>query len=275
VVVSLGPSDDPARRTTFNEVAEAYDTARPDPPPGLFDTLIEATGLVPGDRVLEVGCGTGHATLSLAQRGFEVVAVELGDALAAVTRRRLSAYPNANVVVSSFEDWPLPSEPFHVVTAFHAWHWLDPVIALNKAAASLRPDGAIAIVGGAHVAGGDTNFFNEMQGCYERFMPGTPRGLRLLEVDEVPHQYWGLENSKDFAKPTVHRWVQITEYTTKTYFDLLRSFSSHIALPRENCEALFSCLEKLLVSRYGGAVRRATLTELCVAPRQVTSRRAR
>src|SRR5207302_161737 len=86
---------------------------------------------------------------------------------------------------ASFEEWPLPAEPFGVVTAFDAWHWLDQEIALDKAAAALRPGGAIAIVGGEHVAGGDTNFFNEMQDCYERFMPGTPKGLRLADADRA------------------------------------------------------------------------------------------
>ena len=169
-----------------------------------------------------------------------------------------------------FEEFSLPSEQFDVVTAFSAWHWLDPEIALAQAAAALRPGGAIAIVGGDHVEGGDTDFFNEMQDCYERYMPGTPKGLRLEAADDIPSSDWGIESMPAFDPPVFRRWTQVTEYTTATYFDLLRTFSGHIALDAENRAALFACLEELLESRYGGRVRRATLTELCVARRRAT-----
>jgi hypothetical protein len=41
----------------------------------------------------------------LAERGLAVTAVELGPDLAAIARRRLSAFPEAEVVTCSFEDW--------------------------------------------------------------------------------------------------------------------------------------------------------------------------
>jgi SAM-dependent methyltransferase len=266
--VSLDVPGDPSLRTTFNEVAERYDGARPALPSGLLDELVALTGLPPHGRVLEVGCGTGRATTALARLGCRVVAVELGDALAEIAGRNLASFPNAVVINAPFEEWPLPGEPFDVVTAFDAWHWLDQEVALEKAAAALRPGGAIAIVGGDHVAGGDTNFFNEMQDCYERFMPGTPKGLRLADADDIPHKDRGLAAHDAFYVPVFRRWMQETEYTTTTYFDLLQSFSGHIALAPGDRAALFACIEELLESRYGGRVKRATLTELCVARRR-------
>ncbi|MFC9804709.1 MULTISPECIES: class I SAM-dependent methyltransferase [Streptomyces] len=41
--------------------------------------------------VLEVGCGTGQATRSLAALGCSVTAVEPGEGMAALTRRRLAS----------------------------------------------------------------------------------------------------------------------------------------------------------------------------------------
>jgi protein-L-isoaspartate O-methyltransferase len=266
--MSLGPPADRSLRTTFNQVASTYGQARPNPPPELFDELVELTRVPPGGRVLEIGCGTGIATVALARRGYQVVAVELGGDLAVSARQNLALYPNVDVEHAAFEEWSLPAEPFDVVTAFSAWHWLDPDVALGKAARALRPGGALAIVGGEHVAGGDTNFFNEMQGCYERFMPGTPTGLRLRDASEIPPNDWGTAASEAFEPPQFRRFVQVTHYTTATYLDLLRSFSGHIALAPNNRDALFACVEELLEGRFGGQVRRATLTELCVARRR-------
>jgi SAM-dependent methyltransferase len=266
--MSLDAPNDRSLRTTFNEVAERYDGVRPSLPADLFDELIALTGIAAGGRMLEVGCGTGRATVELARRGYAVVAVELGDALATVARRNLAPFPNAQVTVGAFEGWPLPPEPFDVVTAFDAWHWLDPAVALDKAGAALRPGGALVLVGGEHVEGGDTDFFNDMQDCYERFMPGTPKGLRLAKADDIANNDRGIAVHDAFDAPVFRRWLQETEYTTDTYFDLLRSFSGHIALAPDSRAALFACLRELLESRYGGRVRRATLVEMCVARRR-------
>jgi SAM-dependent methyltransferase len=70
-------------RAGFDEAAEAYQRTRPVCPPQLFDDLVRLAGLAPGDRVAEIGCGTGQATVPLAERGLAVTAVELGAALAA------------------------------------------------------------------------------------------------------------------------------------------------------------------------------------------------
>jgi protein-L-isoaspartate O-methyltransferase len=53
----------------------------------------------------------------LTRRGSEVVAGELGPGLAAAARRKLAAYPAAEVVTAAFEDWPPPEEPFDAVVS--------------------------------------------------------------------------------------------------------------------------------------------------------------
>jgi SAM-dependent methyltransferase len=265
--MSLGPSEQPQLRTTFEAVADLYDRARPPLPDGLVDTVVARSGLPPNGRVLEVGCGTGGATRAFAQRGYQVVAVELGEELAAHTRANLRAFPAVRVDVAAFEYWAPDPEPFDLVVAFHAWHWLDQVAARAKAVAALRPGGALAIVGGTHVAGGDTEFFAAAQRCYEQFMPGTLPGERLRDADAIAPTDWGLRDAPGFGEPEYHRWVQVDEYTTDTYFDLLRTFSTHIALAREARGQLFACLRRLIEDEYGGRVRRATMSELCLARR--------
>ena len=59
----------------FEQVPELYDRARPVYPPDVFDDVVTLAGLGEGARVLEIGCGTGQATLPLAERGFEVTCI--------------------------------------------------------------------------------------------------------------------------------------------------------------------------------------------------------
>src|SRR5256885_12225749 len=74
-------------RATFDQAAELYDRARPGYPRELFDDFAELGQLRPGDRVLEIGPGTGQATVPMAERGFHITAIELGPSLAAVADR--------------------------------------------------------------------------------------------------------------------------------------------------------------------------------------------
>lgn len=142
--------DDPRRhglRTGFDRAAEDYQRTRPVCPPRLFGDLIQLAGLRAGDRIVEIGCGTGQATVPLAERGLAVTAVELGAGLAAVARRRLAGFPAAEVVTGSFEDWPPPRDPFDAAVAVNSLHWIDPQLRYAKPYSLVRPGGAMVVAG--------------------------------------------------------------------------------------------------------------------------------
>jgi SAM-dependent methyltransferase len=137
-----------ALRGGFDADAQAYDRTRPVCPDALFDDLVRAAGLGPGDRVIEIGCGTGQATVPLAERGLAVTAVELGVALADLARRKTARFPGVSVATSSFEDWQdTDSAPVRAVAVFNALHWIDPELRYAKPAAILAPGGAMAVGG--------------------------------------------------------------------------------------------------------------------------------
>src|SRR5919109_1585311 len=100
--VVMEQSDRGRLRETFNEDAELYDRARPGYPAALFDDLAALAAVGPGCRVLEIGCGTGQATLPLAERGCAITCVELGASLAGVARRKLARFPSVRVEVAAF-----------------------------------------------------------------------------------------------------------------------------------------------------------------------------
>lgn len=134
-------------RAGFDDAAQTYQRTRPVCPPRLFDDLICLAGLAPGDRVAEIGCGTGQATVPLAERGLAVTAVELGANLAAVARRRLAGFPQTRVLTTSFETWEPDDVPFDAVVAFSSLHWIDPHLRYAKPAALLKPGGAMVVAG--------------------------------------------------------------------------------------------------------------------------------
>ncbi|MFI2367554.1 class I SAM-dependent methyltransferase [Streptomyces sp. NPDC018833] len=253
----------------FDEDAELYDRARPGYPTELYDDLAELAGTCAGSRVLEVGCGTGQATVSLAGRGCRIKAVEAGSRMAAVARRNLAGFAAVEVVTAEFEGWPLPEEPFDAVVSATAFHWIDPAVRMAKAADALRPGGALAVVRSQHVMGGTEEFFVEVQRCYERFDPDTPPGLRppaAADIDGSDHAE-EVARSGRFGPPVFRRYEQDLTYTTSDYLELLRTYSGHRALPEAARNGLLGCIAGLIDGKYSGRVTKRYLIELGVSHR--------
>jgi 16S rRNA A1518/A1519 N6-dimethyltransferase RsmA/KsgA/DIM1 with predicted DNA glycosylase/AP lyase activity len=94
-------------RETFNTAAARYHRARPGYPEELFDDLADLARLDGHSRILEIGPGTGIATAPLARRGYSILGIELGPALASEARKNLNSYPNVTIETGSFETYPL------------------------------------------------------------------------------------------------------------------------------------------------------------------------
>jgi SAM-dependent methyltransferase len=262
----MPPTDRERLRRTFDQAAELYDRVRPGYPPALFDDLAELAGVGPGCRVLEIGPGTGQATVPLAERGCRIVAVELGAELAAVARRNLARFPQVQVVTAAFEDWPLPDEPFDVVLAATAFHWIDPAARVGKAADALRPGGALATIATHHIAGGDQAFFVQAQACYERWDPETPPGgARLPTAAEVPTASDELDRSGRFGPVEFRRYEWERSYSTAGYLEVLLTYSGHRAMEPTAQANLLDCIARLIDTGYGGQISKRYLTELRTA----------
>jgi SAM-dependent methyltransferase len=134
------------QRVLFDEVPELYAATRSGYPREIVDAVVRTAGLAPGSAVLEVGCGTGQLTASLAGRGFELTALDIGPSLVAAARRALGA-PEVTFVVSSFEDFAAPAGSFDLIVCATAFHWIDPEVRFSQAARLLRPGGWLALLG--------------------------------------------------------------------------------------------------------------------------------
>jgi SAM-dependent methyltransferase len=130
----------------FNQVADAYDRYRPTYPDALLDHICEVAALGAGDRVLEIGCGTGQLTRDLLARGLRVFAIEPGDRLIALARQNLEDIGDVEFVHARLEDAPIPRERFRAVFSAAAMHWIDPDLGWREAAEALAPGGTLALV---------------------------------------------------------------------------------------------------------------------------------
>jgi len=130
----------------FNEVAVEYDRDRPAYPDALIDQACKVAGISDGDRVLEIGCGTGQLTRSLLARGLRVTALEPGDQLIGIAEESLKDAGDVELVHARLEDTQLPRESYEAVFSASAIHWVDPDLSWRKIADALAPNGTLALV---------------------------------------------------------------------------------------------------------------------------------
>jgi SAM-dependent methyltransferase len=268
-MMDVVPDDRDQLRTTFNSAAALYHRARPEYPAELFGALVRLARLRPGDRLLEVGCATGKATIPLARRGFQVTCVELGADLAAEARRNLDGFPRVAIVNEAFETWEPPQAGFGLVYAATAWHWIDPAVRYRKAWELLREGGHLAFWAAAHAfpAGGD-RFFHELQDVYDEINEGLPPGAQYLAPGELPDERAEIEATGLFTDVAVERFGWEVEYTADEYIRLLDTFSGHIAMAQWQRDRLYGEIRRRLGERPGHRLSRGWGAVLHVARRR-------
>jgi SAM-dependent methyltransferase len=254
-------------RTTFEEVPELYDRVRPTYPPALFGELVELAGIPERGRILEIGTGPGKATVPLAECGFEILGIELGERLAALARRNLAGFANVEIVNADFETWEPAAAGFDAVVSFTAFHWIDPATRYVKTARTLREGGALAVVETSHVLpeGGDP-FWVEVQEDYDAVFPGENNEPTRLP-DEVEGLAAEIEASGLYAPPVVRRYVWDVTYSPEDYVGVLETYSGHRAADLELRERLYERIRRRIDALPGGEVRKSYLALLSVARR--------
>jgi SAM-dependent methyltransferase len=279
------------RRASFNAAPELYDAARPDYPEAVFDDLVALSGIPSGGAILEIGSGTGKATLPLVRRGFSIVGIELGEQMAALARAKLAAHPQVHIEVGAFEEWPAPTEAFDLAVSASAWHWIDPTIGYAKVAQALKPAGAFALLWSSQhrvnipasqdspqssetLEGEQDAFTQALQEVSRRVAPELAQGRaerpapgarRFVRADALEASGW-------FSAPIVRTYGWEMTYDTATYLQLLDSYSSYRVLDPAVHERLFAALAEMIETQFGGIVRRSWRTELYLARRQSSSR---
>lgn len=112
----------------------------------------DVAGVAPaGGRVLEVGCGPGHLSVELANRGLDVTGVDLDPAM--IERARVNArrrgdgyHPRPSFDVADVASLAYADDSFElVVSTLSLHHWADPAVALSEIARVLRPAGRALI----------------------------------------------------------------------------------------------------------------------------------
>lgn len=123
----------------YSELAGAYG-GRPPYGAAAIDALLAITGAKAGNRVCDIGAGTGHLTLALVERGLMVDAVEPNDNMRAIGRERVD-HDRVAWFDGYAEDSGRPRDAYELVTFGSSFNVVDPALALTESSRLLAPGG--------------------------------------------------------------------------------------------------------------------------------------
>ncbi|WP_312874719.1 class I SAM-dependent methyltransferase [Actinomadura litoris] len=132
--------------------------------------LVDLLDPQPGERVIDLGCGTGTFSAEIAERGAEVLGIDGNPDMVA---QATALHPGLSFIVGDAHDFTT-SESFDAVASNAALHWMtrDPDQVIGQVHAALRPGGRF--VGELGGAGNCAELIAAMQTAWRVFGLGEP-----------------------------------------------------------------------------------------------------
>ena len=134
-------AQEPAFKDNFSGVADGYSRYRPTYPEALFDWLADAAPR--RDRAWDCGCGSGQASLPLADRFAHVDATDPSAAQIA----KATPHDRVHYAVAPAEASGLPGGTADLIATAQAIHWFDVDAFYGEVRRVARPDGLLAVIG--------------------------------------------------------------------------------------------------------------------------------
>lgn len=131
----------------FGRIARVYGRFRPPFPKVLFERLYEVGVGEAGQRILDLGTGTGALARRFAEQSCLVTGLDKsGPLIQQAMRLDEEAGATLRYIQAPAEDTGLPDASFGAVTACQCWDWFDGRRAAREARRVLKPDGSLAIM---------------------------------------------------------------------------------------------------------------------------------
>lgn len=228
-------------RKVFDTIPEQFDKYRPRYSPELFADLIGYAGIGPGKTVLELGPGTGQATDPILDTGCDYHAIELGEHLAGMMKRKYGKCSNFHIVNDDFITYDFGRQKFDMIYSAATIQWIPEDIAFSKTFELLKPGGTLAMM----LTQGDyktpnEELYNNIQRVYsEYFKPESEYKHGSFKYTNAPHYgYVDFERREFYGR---------REFTADEYVAFCGTHSDHIVIPEPYRSKFFEGLRQAVL----------------------------
>ena len=205
----------------YTDLADAY-MKRADYSTDVISAILRIAGVKKGDRVCDIGAGTGHLTKLLLKEGLGVVAVEPNDAMRANGIKVTERFPGCVWVEGLSERTNQEDGAFSLVTFGSSFSVADRALALKETYRILKSGGWFACMWNHRRL--DDCVQAEIEDIIKTFIPAYDYGTRREEQDGVIRQSGLFDNIIKLEGDILHR---------QTVEDCVTAWKSHATLERQ------------------------------------------
>lgn len=228
-------------RKVFDTIPEQFDKYRPKYCGELFRDLIGYAEIGAGKTVLEIGPGTGQATEPILNTGCEYQAIELGENLTAMMKRKYGMRPNFHIVNDDFITHDFSGQRYDMIYSAATIQWIPEDIAFSKTFALLKAGGTLAMM----LARGDyrtpnEELYNRIQQVYSLyFKPEIEYTHGKFQYDNAPR--YGYEK---FEK---REYTGRREFTADEFVAFSGTHCDHMVIPEPDKSRFFNGLREAVM----------------------------
>ena len=236
----------------FDENVVNYDKMRPTYVKELFADIINFSKVNHSKIALEIGVGTGQATLAFLQTGCATYAIEIGNNMTEFVKHKFANYKNFHVTNADFGDVQLNSNSYDLIYSGTAFHWIPQEIGYPKTFDLLKNGGTLALFWNHPYPYKSDEFYIKIQEVYSKYQNGIKSTVhkfseeKCLNIVETMGKYGFTD-----TQYKVYRNTRVL--TTQQYIALLNTYSDHRAFKSESRKALEAELTDV-INQYGGTV---------------------
>ena len=237
----------------FDRALLTYEAMRPGYPAAVYNDIFRYRPIDGTSRVVEVGIGTGQATLPVLETGCTLTAVEYGANLADVCREKFRAYPRFSVAVSKFEDFVCPADTVDLVFSATAFHWIDEAIGYPKVLRMLKRGGAFArFANHPFPAKDDPQLFEALQRVYQTYRSDTYAPPVEYPAEKAKRCAL-LAEQYGFCDVTYKIYSRTRTLTSAAYVALLNTYSDNLAMEPPVRRSFFAEIQAV-IDAHGGEI---------------------
>ena len=209
----------------FTGKAENYEKFRPSYPIEILNSFYDYN-LNQNSIIADIGSGTGKLTKIFLENGNIVYAVEPNDDMRNMAISTLNEYKNFISIKGSAEITTLQNKIIDFVTVGQAFHWFNPLKALDEFKRILKNNGVLALVWN----NGKTSsaFMQEYENILDNIKNHNNKNHRDIS-DETIEKYY----SKDYKKLTVENIHELN------FNEILGRVLSSSCSPKENTKEYY------------------------------------
>ena len=257
------------RANWYSGVTAAYDRTRPRYPQAICDRVLELTQLSTNGSILEIGSASGIATVEFARRGFALVCLEPNLEACSLAQHHCSPYPQVEIVNSTFEAWQLQPASFDAVLAATSFHWLDPQIRHQKAAAALKERGWLILLWNT-APQPSYELCQLLEPAYQVYAPSIASYRAIAtHQDNLSQIADAVIDSGCFQNLLSEQLVCEVTYSIDSYLTLLTTLTPYIRLEAQARHSLLASIKELLTKNCGTTIALSYLSLMQVAQKSI------